>query len=155
MAGLSLRSNTCPAKRPRLRACGAGVSFAGLGLSVYFTAIRGYFERPTLRGCTLRRTMAGLSLRSNACPAKRPSLRACIAGMGFGGLIYQHVQTAICGYFERPTLRGCIFAADCGRVVALLQRLPCQKTKPKGLYRRDGLWWFDLSACSNGYMRIF
>ena len=107
MAGLSLRSNTCPAKRPSLRACGAGVSFAGLGLSVYFTAIRGYFERPTLRGCTLRRTMAGLSLRSNACPAKRPSLRACIAGMGFGGLIYQHVQTAICGYLERPTLRGC------------------------------------------------
>ena len=142
MAGLSLRSNTCPAKRPSLRACGAGVSFAGLGLSVYFTAIRGYFERPTLRGCTLRRTMAGLSLRSNACPAKRPSLRACIAGMGFGGLIYQHVQTAICGYFERPTLRGCIFAADCGRVGASPQRLSCQKTKPKGSWCRGGLWWF-------------
>ncbi|EEX72037.1 hypothetical protein GCWU000325_01580 [Alloprevotella tannerae ATCC 51259] len=56
--------------------------------------------------------------------------------MGFGGLIYQHVQTAICGYFERPTLRGCIFAADCGRVVASLQCLPCQKTKPKGLLLR-------------------
>ncbi|EEX72840.1 hypothetical protein GCWU000325_00242 [Alloprevotella tannerae ATCC 51259] len=97
--------------------------------------------------------MAGLSLRSNACPAKRPSLRACIAGMGFGGLIYQHVQTAICGYFERPTLRGCIFAANYGRVVASLQRLPCQKTKPKGLCCRGGLWWFDLSAYTNGYMR--
>ena len=77
--------------------------------------------------------MAGLSLRSNTCPAKRPSLRACVAGVGFGGLIYQHVQMAICGYFERPTLRGCIFAANYGRVVAPPQRLPCQKTKPKGL----------------------
>ena len=35
--------------------------------------------------------------------------------------------------FERPTLRGCIFAADCGRVAASLQRQLCQKTKPKGL----------------------
>ncbi|EEX72501.1 hypothetical protein GCWU000325_00964 [Alloprevotella tannerae ATCC 51259] len=57
------------------------------------------FERPTLRGCTLRRTMAGLSLRPNACPAKRPSLRACVAGVGIGSLIYQHIQTAICGRF--------------------------------------------------------
>ena len=90
----------------------------------------------------MRRIVAGLSLRSNACPAKRPSLRACVAGVGFGGLIYQHIQTAICGYFERPTLRGCIFAADCGRVVASLQRLPCQKTKPKGLWCGSELWWF-------------
>ena len=119
-----------------------------------YTPISGHFERPTLRGCCLRRTMAGLSLRSNACPAKRPSLRACVAGVGFGGLIYQHIQTAICGYFERPTLRGCIFAANYGRVVAPLQRLPCQKTKPKGLWCRGGLWWFDLSAYTNGYMRM-
>ena len=28
---------------------------------------------------------------------------------------------------------GLAFAADCGRVVASLQHLPCQKTKPKGL----------------------
>ena len=88
--------------------------------------------------------MAGLSLCSNACPAKRPSLRACIAGMGFGGLIYQHVQTAICGYFERPTLRGCIFAANYGRVGASPQRLPCQKTKPKGLCHRGELCWIEL-----------
>ena len=86
--------------------------------------------------------MAGLSLCSNTCPTKRPSLRACIAGVGFGGLIYQHVQTAISGHFERPTLRGCTFATDYGRVVALLQRLPCQKTKPKGLRHGDELWWF-------------
>ena len=51
--------------------------------------------------------------------------------------------------------KGLHIAANYDRVVAPLQRLPCQKTKPKGLYRRDGLWWFDLSACSNGYMRIF
>ena len=51
------------------------------------------FERPTLRGCTLRRIVAGLSLRSNTCPAKRPSLRACVAGVSFGGLglfVYLH-----------------------------------------------------------------
>ena len=29
--------------------------------------------------------------------------------------------------------KGLPLAADCGRVVASLQRLPCQKTKPKGL----------------------
>ncbi len=29
--------------------------------------------------------------------------------------------------------KGLHIAADCGRVVASLQRLPCQKTKPKGL----------------------
>ncbi|EEX72267.1 hypothetical protein GCWU000325_00729 [Alloprevotella tannerae ATCC 51259] len=86
--------------------------------------------------------MAGLALRPNACPAKRPSLRACGAGVGFGGLIYQHIQTAICGYFERPTLRGCIFAANYGRVGASLQHLPCQKTKPKGLWCGSELWWF-------------
>ena len=62
--------------------------------------------------------------------------------MSFGGLIYQHVQTAICGYFERPTLRGCIFVVDYGRVVASLQRLPCQEIKPKGLRHGDELWWF-------------
>ena len=88
--------------------------------------------------------MAGLSLCSNACPAKRRSLRACVAGVDFGGLIYQHVQTAICGYFERPTLRGCIFVANYGKVVASLQRLPSQKTKPKGLWYGSELWWFGL-----------
>ena len=133
MTGLSLRSNAFPTKRPSLRACIAGMGFGGLIYQHVQTAICGYFERPTLRGCTLRRIMAGLSLRSNACPAKRPSLRACIAGMGFDGLIYQHVQTAICGYFERPILRGCIFAANYDRVVASFQRLPCQRTKPKDL----------------------
>ena len=29
--------------------------------------------------------------------------------------------------------KGLAFAAYCGRVVASLQHLPCQKTKPKGL----------------------
>ena len=51
--------------------------------------------------------------------------------------------------------KGLHIAANYGRVVASLQRLPCQKTKPKGLCRRGGLWWFDLSAYTNGYMRIF
>ena len=77
VAGLSLRSNACPAKRPSLRACVAGVGFGGLIYQHVQTPISGHFERPTLRGCRLRQTMAGLSLRSNACPAKRPSLRAC------------------------------------------------------------------------------
>ena len=47
--------------------------------------IRGVVERPTLRGCLLRHILAGLSLCSNACPAKRPSLRACIDRMSFVG----------------------------------------------------------------------
>ena len=37
---------------------------------------------------------------------------------------------------------GLPFAAHRGRVVALLQRLPYQKTKPKGLRHGDELWWF-------------
>ena len=56
--------------------------------------------------------------------------------------VYLCIYTPISGHFERPTLRGCIFAADCGRVVASLQRLPCQKTKPKGLWCGSELWWF-------------
>ena len=51
--------------------------------------------------------------------------------------------------------KGLPLAADYGRVVASLQRLPCQKAKPKGLCCGDELWWFDLSAYTNGYMRIF
>ena len=47
--------------------------------------------------------------------------------------VYLCIYTPISGHFERSTLRGCIFVADYGRVVASLQRLPCQKTKPKGL----------------------
>ena len=47
--------------------------------------------------------------------------------------------------------KGLPFAANYGRVVASLQRLPCQKTKPKGLYCGGGLWRFNLSACLNGY----
>ena len=35
--------------------------------------------------------------------------------------------------------KGLPFAANYGRVVASLQRLPCQKTKPKGLYCGGGL----------------
>ena len=50
--------------------------------------------------------------------------------------------------------KGLAFAANYGRVVASLQRLPCQKTKPKGLWCGSGLWRFDLSACSNGYIRM-
>ncbi len=49
---------------------------------------------------------------------------------------------------------GLPLAADCGRVVASLQRLPCQETKPKGLWCGSGLWRFDLSACSNAYIRM-
>ena len=40
------------------------------------------------------------------------------------------------------------------RVKALLAlTLLCQKTKPKGLFCGGGLWWIDLSAYTNGYMR--
>ncbi len=56
--------------------------------------------------------------------------------------VYLCIYTPISGHFERSTLRGCIFVADYGRVVASLQRLPCQKTKPKGLRHGDELWWF-------------
>ena len=43
---------------------------------------------------------------------------------------------------------GLHIAADLGRVVALLQRLPCQKTKPKGLRCGGELLRFDLyCAC--------
>ena len=50
--------------------------------------------------------------------------------------------------------KGLHFAAHRGRVVASLQRLPCQKTKPKGLWCRGELWWCDLSAYTNAYMRM-
>ncbi len=40
--------------------------------------------------------------------------------------------------------KGLHFAANYGRVVALLQRLPCQKTKPKGLCHRGELCWIEL-----------
>ena len=49
--------------------------------------------------------------------------------------------------------KGLPLAADYGRVVAPLQRLPCQKTKPKGLRHGSELWWCDLSAYTNAYMR--
>ena len=39
--------------------------------------------------------------------------------------------------------KGLHFAAHRGRVVASLQRLPCQKTKPKGLWCGGELWWFE------------
>ena len=83
------------------------MNFGGLIYQHIPTEISDQFERPTLRGCTLWRTMAGLSLRSNTCPAKRSSLRACVADVNFGGLIYQHIPTEISDHFERPTLRGC------------------------------------------------
>ena len=54
--------------------------------------------------------------------------------------VYLCIYTPISGHFERSTLRGCIFVADYGRVVASLQHLPCQKTKPKGLCREGDLW---------------
>ena len=50
--------------------------------------------------------------------------------------------------------KGLHIAANYDRVVASLQRLPCQKNKPKDLWCRGGLWWFDLSAYTNGYMRM-
>ena len=40
--------------------------------------------------------------------------------------------------------KGLPLAADYGRVVASLQRLPCQKTKPKGLRCGDGHCWIEL-----------
>ena len=83
VAGLSLRSNACPTKKTSLRACVAGVGFGGLIYQHIQAAICGYFERPTLRGLHLRRMVAGLSLRSNAYPTKRPSLRACGERMNF------------------------------------------------------------------------
>ena len=64
--------------------------------------------------------------------------------MNFGGLIYQHIPTEISDQFERPTLRGCPFVADYGRVVASLQHLPCQETKPKGLRHGSELCRFGL-----------
>ncbi|EEX72611.1 hypothetical protein GCWU000325_00445 [Alloprevotella tannerae ATCC 51259] len=48
-------------------------------------------------------------------------------------MIFQYNLPAICGVVERPTLRSCRLRVCFGRVVALLQRLPCQKAKPKGL----------------------
>ena len=102
----SLQRLPCQKTKPEGLWCGSELCRFGL-ICVFTRLYVDGFERPTLRGWHLRRIVAGLSLRSNACPAKRPSLRACVAGVGFGGLIYQHVQTPISGYFERPTLRGC------------------------------------------------
>ena len=66
--------------------------------------------------------------------------------------VYLCIYTPISGHFERPTLRGCIFAAHRGRVVASLQHLPCQKTKPKGLRLGDELWWFGFISI---YKRLY
>ena len=78
MARLSLRFNAFPAKRPSLRACCCGSELWWFGFICVFTRLYADgFERPTLRGCTWRRIVAGLSLRSNACPAKRPTLWGC------------------------------------------------------------------------------
>ena len=50
------------------------------------------------------------------------------------GLVSQNSPTHICDKLERPTLRGCSLVTNYGRVVASLQHLPCQRTKPKGLF---------------------
>ena len=50
------------------------------------------------------------------------------------GLVSQNAPTHIRDKLERPTLRGCSLAPHYGRVVASLQHLPCQRTKPKGLF---------------------
>ena len=49
------------------------------------------------------------------------------------GLVSQNAPIYIRVKLERPTLRGCFLVTNYGRVVALLQHLPCQRTKPKGL----------------------
>ena len=50
----------------------------------------------------------GLVFQYKPTPAggnfQRPSLMSCVAGMSFGGLIYQHVQIDISDRFERPAL---------------------------------------------------
>ena len=50
------------------------------------------------------------------------------------GLVSQNAPIHIRDKLERPTLRGCPLATHYGRVVASLQHLPCQRTKPKGLF---------------------
>ena len=40
--------------------------------------------------------------------------------------------------------KGLPLAADYGRVVASLQRLPCQKANPRGLWCGRGHWRFCL-----------
>ena len=92
------------------------------------------FERPTLRGCIF----AANYDRVVASPQRLPCQKTKPKGLWCGselcrfGLICVFTRLYVDG-FEKPTLRGCIFAANYGRVVASLQRLPCQKTKPKGL----------------------
>ena len=58
------------------------------------------------------------------------------------GSLSQNRPIHVRGVVERPTLRGCLLRVSFGRVVALLQRLPCQKTKPKGLHCGYELCWF-------------
>ena len=85
------------------------------------------------KGLTLAADYGRVVAPSNACPAKRPSLRACGAGVGFAGLglsVYLHAYMRT---FLMTNPKGLHIVADFGRVVAPLQRLPCQETKPKGL----------------------
>ena len=49
------------------------------------------------------------------------------------GSLSQNRPIHIRGVVERQTLRGCRLRVCFGRVVALLQHLPCQRAKPKGL----------------------
>ena len=92
------------------------------------------------------------SLQRLPCQKTKPKGLCCGGEVWWFGFICVFTRLYADG-FERPTLRGCVFAVYCGRVKPLRTlTLPCQKANPRGLYRRDGLWWFDLSACSNGYM---
>ena len=72
------------------------------------------------------------SLQRLPCQKTKPKGLWCGSELCRFGLICVFTRLYVDG-FEKPTLRGCIFAANYGRVVASLQRLPCQKTKPKGL----------------------
>ena len=92
------------------------------------------FERPTLRGCPFAADYGRVvaSLQRLPCQKTKPkglSLRVWALTV----LPYLHILMTISGCFERPALRGRTFAIHRGRVVASLQRLSCQKTKPKGL----------------------
>ena len=63
------------------------------------------------------------------------------------GLVSQNTLIHIRGNLERPTLRGCPLATHYGRVVAPLQHLPCQRTKPKGLFLYIFPYFSTLYTC--------
>ena len=84
------------------------------------------------------------SLQRLPCQKTKPKGLCCGGEVWWFGFICVFTRLYADG-FERPTLRGCVFAVYCGRVKPLRTlTLPCQKANPRGLCCGRGHWLFCL-----------